>query len=99
MNVNTKWCQNKVGFKHFFVQQHKEETAETSTANDEAGPKNDQLREPKIEISKAKRSTELAREVQMAAVRSTKEYVLFTLWKIKCQVNLTWINLFYFCSR
>ena len=99
MNVNTKWCQNKVGFKHFFVQQHKEETAETSTTNDEAGPKNDQLRELKIEIAKAKRSTELAREVQMATVRSTKEYVLFTLWKIKCQVNLTWINLFYFCSR
>ena len=99
MNVNTKWCQNKVGFKHFFVQQHKEETAETSTTNDEAGPENDQLREPKIEIAKAKRSTELAREVQMATVRSTKEYVLFTLWKIKCQVNFTWINLFYFCSR
>ena len=81
------------------MQQHKEETAEKSTANDEAGPKNDQSREPKIEIAKAKHSTELAREVQMAEVQSTKEYVLFTLQKIKSQVNLTWINLFYFSSR
>ena len=71
------------------MQQHKEETAETSTANDEAGPGNDQSREPKIEIAKAKLSIELAREVQMAEVRSTKENVLFALRKIKSEVNLT----------
>ena len=36
----------------FFGQQHKEETAETSTANGEAEPDNDQLSEPKSKLPK-----------------------------------------------
>ena len=36
----------------FFGQQHKEKTAETSTANDEAVPENDQSSEPKLKLSK-----------------------------------------------
>ena len=36
----------------FFGQQHKEETAETSTANDEAEPENDQSSKPKLKLPK-----------------------------------------------
>ena len=36
----------------FFGQQHKEETAEMSTANDEGEPENDQSSEPKSKLSK-----------------------------------------------
>ena len=47
-----------------------------STEPDEAEPEN----EPK---------SELAREVQIAEVQSTKGYVLFALSKIKSHINLT----------
>ena len=61
-----------------------------STEHGEAEPENDQSSEPK---------SELAREVQIAEVPSTKGYVLFALPKIKSHINLAWINLFYFSSR
>ena len=73
----------------FFGQQHKEETAEMSTEHDEAEPENDQSSEPKIEVVKVQLSTELAREVQIAEVQSTKEYVLFTLPETKSHINIT----------
>ena len=63
----------------FFGQPHKEENAEMSMEPDEAEPENDQSSEPKLE---------LAREVQIAEVQSTKGYVLFALPKIKCQSQI-----------
>ena len=63
----------------FFGQPHKEENAEMSTEPDEAEPENDQSSEPKLE---------LAREVQIAEVQSTKGYVLFALPKIKSQSHV-----------
>ena len=36
----------------FFGQQHKEQTAETSTANDKAEPENDQSSKPKLKLPK-----------------------------------------------
>ena len=73
----------------FFGQQHKEETAEMSTERDEAEPENDQSSEPKMKLLKCnfQQSWE-AREVQIAEVQSTKQYVLFALPKIKSHINL-----------
>ena len=93
MCVSAKWCQNKEGFRHFFGQQHKKQTAETSTADDEGEPENDQSSELKLKLPKQNlQQLELAREVQMAEVWFTKDYVLFALPKIKSQDNLKKIN-------
>ena len=81
----------------FFGQQHKEETVETSTANDEAEPENDQSSKPKLKLTK--RNFQQSWPEKYNKVRSTKVYVLFALPKIISQINLTPINLFYFSSR
>ena len=76
----------------FFEQQHKEETAETSTANDEAEPENDKSSELNSKLPKW--------NFQQSWLEKYKWLnVLFTLPKIKSQINLTGINLFYFSSR
>ena len=62
MCMNAKWCQNKEGW-----QQHKQETAETSTVNDKAEPENDQSSEPKSKLPKL----------------NFQGYILFALPKIK----------------
>ena len=56
------------GLSAFFGQQHKEQTAETSMADDEGEPKNDQSSELKLKLPKQNLQLELAREVQMAEV-------------------------------
>ena len=50
-------------------------------ADDEGEPKNDQSSELKLKLPKQNLQLELAREVQMAEVWSTKDYVLFALPK------------------
>ena len=67
----------------FFGQQHKEETVETSTANDEAEPENDQSRKPKLKLPK--RNFQQSWPEKYNKVRSTKVYVLFALPKIISQ--------------
>ena len=52
MCVNAKRCKKKRRLSAFFGQQHKEETAETSMANNEAESKDDQSSVPKSKLSK-----------------------------------------------
>ena len=61
-----------------------------STEHDEAEPENDQSSEPKSKLLKCNfQQSWQAREVQIAEVQSTKEYVLFTLPKTKSHINIT----------